>query len=309
LQIWRAVRANHLAATLSSLTMKFIKLLAHDKHPLATYFFEAVGEPIGTIVIAPAMAVAQNFYANFARYLSAAGYQVWTFDYRGTGESLDGSMRDVKANLTDWFELDYDAVLNEAAAVNPTLPLYVIGHSLGGQTAPLLPSRHLLTGLVNIAVGSGAMRHNQTSTRRIAPLLWYVLAPLLCRLFGYFPGSKIGVIGDIPKAALLEWRRWCLSPDYILGGEPRSREAYASAAFPVLALTFSDDELLLEAGSRMLHDAYAQGQVDYRLITPTAVDLKRIGHFGFFKPQCEAMLWPTVTKWLAARNAALHKEN
>jgi predicted alpha/beta hydrolase len=59
----------------------------------------------------------------------------------------------------------------------------------------------------------------------------------------------------------------------------------------------------------MLHDAYAQSQVDYRLITPAAVDLKRIGHFGFFKPQCEAMLWPTVTKWLAASNAALHKEN
>lgn len=289
--------------------MKFIRLAAHDKHALATYFFEAVGEPIGTIVIAPAMAVAQTFYQGFARYLSAAGYHVWTFDYRGMGESLDGSMRNVNASLTDWLELDYDAVLNEVAAINPRLPLYVVGHSLGGQTAPLLPSRHLITGLVNIAVGSGAMRHNQPSTRRMAPLLWYVLAPLLCRLFGYFPGSKIGVIGDIPTAAILQWRRWCLSPDYILGGEPRACNAYRSAAFPVLALSFADDELLLETGSRMLHDAYACGRVDYRLITPAAFDLKRIGHFGFFKSQCEATLWPTVTQWLAARNAAFNKEN
>jgi len=278
--------------------MKFTRLLAHDKHPLATYFFEAVGAPKGVIVIAPAMAVAQTFYAAFSRYLSTIGYHVWTFDYRGTGESLTGSMRDVEATLTDWCERDYDAIVCSAAALNPQLPCYAIGHSLGGQVTPLLPSRHLLKGLVNIAVGSGAKRHNHPSTRRIAPVLWYVLVPILCRLFGYFPGATIGVIGDIPKHAMLEWRRWCLSPDYILDGEPRARAAYTSAAFRVLALTFADDELLLEAGSRLLHDAYAQSPVDYRLITPAEVDLTRIGHFGFFKPQSEETLWPLVTEWL-----------
>ncbi len=79
-------------------------------------------------------------------------------------------------------------------------PLFALGHSLGGQATPLLPSADRLSGLVNIAVGSGAARHNQPRVRRSAPLLWYVLGPTLCPAFGYFPGNRIGLLGDIPAA-------------------------------------------------------------------------------------------------------------
>jgi predicted alpha/beta hydrolase len=253
------------------------------------------------VLIAPAMAVPQSFYAAFACYLAGCGFTVWTFDYRGTGESLRGSMRGAKADLTDWITLDYEAVIQHAAEALPGLPLFAVGHSFGGQCAPLLPSRDRLAGLINIAVGSGSRRHNTPRIRRTAPLLWYLLAPSLCPLFGYFPGARIGVIGDIPTGALYQWRRWCLTDEYILSGEPGAREAYASARYAVLALTFADDELLLEDGSLMLHAAYRQRPVDYRLVTPEQAGMTRIGHFGFFKQQSAATLWPLVSKWLEER--------
>ncbi len=59
-----------------------------------------------------------------------------------------------------------------------------------------------------------------------------------------------------------QWRRWCLSPDYLLGDEPAARPAYASATFPVLGLTFADDELLLESGALMVHEAYRNNAND-----------------------------------------------
>jgi predicted alpha/beta hydrolase len=68
-------------------------------------------------------------------------------------------------------------------------------------------------------------------------------------------------------------------------------------SYPVLALTFADDELLprpARAAARRLPSA----RVDYRLIEPARHGLKRIGHFGFFKPQCEMNLWPLVAEWL-----------
>lgn len=280
-----------------------VALSAHDGHVLAGYRFEAAGEVRGSVVIAPAMAVPQSFYAPFAEYLAAQGYAVWTFDYRGTGESRQGSMRGTKADLTDWVKRDYDAVVNVAADTHAGRPLFVVGHSLGGQTAPLLPSRERLAGLINIAVGSGSQRHITPRLRRTAPLLWYLLVPLLCPLFGYFPGARIGVVGDVPAGAMRQWRRWCLTPEYILSGEAGARAAYASASFPVLGLTFADDEMLLEAGSRLLHTAYSKHPPDYRVIEPAEFDLKRIGHFGFFKPQSEAALWPLVTKWMEERVA------
>ena len=281
--------------------MVSVTLVAHDGHALSGYRFDPAGTPKACVVIAPAMAVPQFFYATFAQHLAGQGYAVWTFDYRGTGESLQGSMRGAKGDLTDWYSRDYDAVINIAGDAHPGAPVFVIGHSFGGQSAPLLPSRERLAGLINIAVGSGAMRHNTPRIRRTAPLMWYVMAPILCPLFGYFPGSKIGVIGDIPTGAMFQWRRWCLTPDYILSGEPGAREAYASAVFPVLGLTFADDELLLEEGSRMLHAAYTKRPAEYRVISPGEFGLKRIGHFGFFKPQSEAALWPLVTKWMEQR--------
>lgn len=283
--------------------MNRITLSTSDGHTLAGCRFDPLNAPKASIVIAPAMAVPQSFYAPFAQYLAAQGYAVWTFDYRGTGESLNGSMRDVKADLTDWYSHDYDAVVNAAADAQAGVPVFAVGHSFGGQSAPLLPSRARLAGLINIAVGSGSLRHNTPRIRRTAPLMWHIMVPLLCPLFGYFPGARIGVIGNVPTGAMLQWRRWCLTPDYILSGEPGAREAYASAEFAVLGLTFADDELLLEEGSIMLHAAYRKRRPDYRLIAPGQFGLKRIGHSGFFKPQSEVALWPIVTAWIEEKTA------
>ncbi|MEQ1516979.1 MAG: alpha/beta fold hydrolase [Usitatibacteraceae bacterium] len=284
--------------------MNRVTLVANDGQALTGYRFDPMGPPKASVVIAPAMAVAQSFYLSFARYLASKGYAAWTFDYRSTGESLIGGMRGAKADLTDWWAHDYDSVINSAIDAHPAAPVFAVGHSFGGQCAPLLPSRARLAGLINIAVGSGSMRHNAPRIRRTAPLMWYVIAPALCPLFGYFPGGKIGVVGDIPTGAMFQWRRWCLTPDYILTGEPGAREAYASAEFPVLGLTFADDELLLEEGSRMLHAAYQQRTVDYRLIVPAQLGMKRIGHFGFFRPQSEGALWPMVTTWIEGKIAS-----
>lgn len=39
------------------------------------------------------------------------------------------------------------------------------------------------------------------------------------------------------------------------------------------------------------------------VIAPAQFGLKRIGHFGFFKPQSEAALWPIVTAWIEEKTA------
>jgi predicted alpha/beta hydrolase len=278
--------------------MQRIDFTATDGHTLAAHRFDPHGPVRGQVVIAAAMAVPQAFYAPFARFLAKRGYTTWTFDYRGIGESFTGPRRRLKADLGDWLRKDYDALLQRIAATSPHDPLFVVGHSFGGQVAPLLPSRERLAGVVNIAVGSGSSGHLRPRVRRSAPFLWHVLAPALCPVFGYFPGSRIGVVGDLPTGAMYQWRRWCLTPEYLLSGEPGAREAYATANYPVLALTFADDELLAEAGSRLLHEAYHKRQVDYRLIEPAQQGLRRIGHFGFFKQQCEMNLWPIVAEWL-----------
>lgn len=287
--------------------MNPVKLTVHaeDGYPLTAYRHDPVQALRAAVVIAPAMAVRQAFYRDFAIWLARQGFRVWSFDYRGIAESAAGPMRDCKADVSCWIERDFEAVVRHAAGEG--LPVFALGHSLGGQTAPLLPSAGRLAGLVNIAVGSGAVRHNQPRQRAGARLLWHVLVPLLCPLFGYFPGKRLGIVGDLPNGAIRQWRRWCLSPDYLLSGEAGAREAYARASYPVLALTFADDELLLSDGSRMLHDAYRSAEVDYRELQPAQFGLKRIGHFGFFRAEQEGVLWPLVSSWLLASIERRHE--
>ncbi len=244
------------------------------------------------------MAVQQLFYAAFAEYLATQGYRVWTFDYQGIGESKQGAMRACKATISTWINADYEAVVMQAGKDMSDLPLYVLGHSLGGLITPFLPSIKSISGIINIAIGSGATRHIQSRLQPVMPLLWHVLTPLLCPVFGYFPGSKIGVVGDVPQHAMFEWRRWCLNPEYLLDAAAGARPAYAAIQCPVLNLFFTDDELLLVSGGRFMNEAYTGTEVEFRTIEPADVNTDRIGHFGFFKARQQEALWPVVTNWL-----------
>jgi len=260
---------------------------------------------VAGVVIAPAMAVHQTFYASFAQYLAQQGFRVWTFDYHGVGDSRPNAMRACVADVSSWVCNDFNSVVKYASDELVGLPLFVLGHSIGGLITPLLPSVGHLSGVINIAVGSGAKRHLQPDKQRSTPWLWHLVSPVLCFIFGYFPGARIGLFGDIPRRAMTQWRGWCLNSDYLLGAEPAAKEAYAALSCPMLSLFFADDELLQESGARWLHGAYSQAQLEYRVINAADLGVSRIGHFGFFKSRQGLSLWPIVSDWLGQRSSTL----
>ncbi|GIX24196.1 MULTISPECIES: alpha/beta fold hydrolase [Caldimonas] len=249
------------------------------------------------VLIAPAMGVPQSFYEPFARWLAAQGFEAVSFDYRGIGESRPPGLRSLRgyqADLFDWVR-DFDAVIDTIVEAQPGLPLYVLGHSLGAQLPGLLRNRHRIAGLVSVAAGSGYWRDNAPSLRRVVPYFWHVIVPLATWLCGYFPGKRLRMVGDLPRGVILQWRRWCLHPRYHVGAEgPHVREAFEQVRFPVLALSFVDDEMMTERGTQVLLDCYANAPRRIERIAPQDVQARRIGHFGFFREQFESTLWPRV---------------
>ena len=69
------------------------------------------------------------------------------------------------------------------------------------------------------------------------------------------------------------------------------REKFEAARFPLVALSITDDELMTERGTRVLVDCYANAPRRVERIAPADVQVKRIGHFGFFKDQFKTSLW------------------
>jgi len=261
-------------------------------HTLASHWYSPAGAPCGVVLIAPAMGVPQHFYADFATWLAERGYLVVTFDYLGMGRSRQKPLRQLNVNILDWARYDCSAMLAAATEAAGTLPLYWIGHSVGAQILPLVSGHERLTRIITIAAGSGYWRENSPQIRRKAWLLWYGLAPVLTAMVGYFPGGRIGAVGDLPAGVIRQWRRWCLHPDYLVGveGEPM-RQAFAAVRTPLTSLSFTDDEMMSARNTESLHGFYTTAPKRMRRIAPKEVGADRIGHFGFFRNAFAPTLW------------------
>jgi predicted alpha/beta hydrolase len=269
-----------------------VTLCARDGYRLAARRYVPVGAPVrGVAVIAPAMGVPQRFYGAFARWLASKGVHVLTFDYRGMGDSRAGSLRALSADIMTWARLDASAALAEVRERAPGVPLLWFGHSLGGQLIPYVEGHEAIARAFVIAAGSGYWRDNADALRRRVWLFWWGAVPVLTPLFGYFPGRRIGMVGDLPKGVIAQWRSWCMHPEYLVGVVPDARARFAAVQVPITALSFTDDEMMSERGTRVLEGFFTGASVSALRLKPGALGVKRVGHFGFFRGVMRAPLW------------------
>jgi predicted alpha/beta hydrolase len=261
--------------------------------------FPAEGNAWGTVVLAGAMSVKQDFYAPAARYLARSGANVVTFDYAGVGRARVRSMRHLDIDVIDWARDDAGAALAAARAMGPSLPVGWLGHSLGGQILALVPGHEHVRAAVTVTAGSGYYKLNDSMPLQLR-FFWFGAMPVLTPLFGYFPGRRLRMVGDLPRNVARQWRRWCLHPDYLLCEGDGVRDAYARVASPILAYSFTDDVMINGRAVERMHAAFREASVEFRHVDPASVARKGIGHFGFFQLQSEPM-WHSMLAWLQGK--------
>lgn len=260
-----------------------------DGSRLAGRQFLPDGRPQGAVLVLPAMATPARFYAPLATWLAEQGYAVTTFDYRGFGDSLDGSMRDVDADVVTWAG-DAAAALDDTLEVSAGLPVTLLGHSLGGQFLPWLDHSRVAR-VVTIAAGVGSFAHaDRTLVNRV---LSHTLMPLSIAVAGYFPGRRLRVFGDLPAGVMKQWVQWCRDPEYAAGVVPGLAERYAAVTTPIASVEFTDDELVTERAHEVLLAQHSSSPVTRHRHTPADLGVERIGHHGFFRSGNED-LWKKV---------------
>ncbi|KFZ31649.1 hypothetical protein IDSA_02870 [Pseudidiomarina salinarum] len=254
----------------------------------------SAADPNEVIIMAPAMAVPQTYYYRFCSWLASQGFEVYSFDYFGIGASREQPLRQVKTTLTDWAYHDCPAVIDYVYRQHPQARLTWLAHSVGGQIFGLIPNNHHIDRMITVASGTGFWRDNTRQLKPRAWVLWHLIVPWLVPLCGYFPGGRLGIVGDVPGPAMQQWRRWCLHPDYLVGVEGEAARAkFATVSTPITSLSFSDDELLTQRNIHHLHDFYTNAPQQRVLLTPDDFGLSRIGHFGVFSRGC-AGIWPKL---------------
>ena len=139
--------------------------------------------PKAVVVLAHGLHEHSGRYAHVAQRLVDAGYAVHTLDHEGHGKSSGtkgnvGSM----AGVLD----DFDHVRRQAEAAHPGLPVFVLGHSMGGLIALDYLVSKGQQGLAGVAVSGPAVDTSSAGgvQLKLAPLVGRIAPNLGVLLLG-----------------------------------------------------------------------------------------------------------------------------
>ena len=274
---------------LSSQTVFMIE----DHHWLTGEWIEA-GRPVAAAVIHPAIGVLASYYRAFATWLAREhNVTVLIYDYRDMGLSAGVPIRDSKATMADWGVQDQSAALDHVAHRFPNLPIWTIGHWLGGLCLAFQRQANRVTRHIAIASGPSHWTTHPWWYMPIAAFFWFVAGPITTALLGYLPDKILGVGASLPAGVFWQWRRWCITRGFHRcdWGTAMPNPDPASVTAEINLIGISDDALIPPARVKRLARFYPSAAIHYKTLKPEAAGLKKIGHIGFFARRNQAA-WP-----------------
>jgi acylglycerol lipase len=113
-------------------------------------------DPTGVLLICHGLGEHSGRYGHVEDALVPDGWAVYGLDHRGHGRS--GGRRAHLDDYGDWLA-DFDAFRRHVAARHPGLPVFLLGHSMGGQIALAYALQHG-TGLRGLVLSAPALASN-----------------------------------------------------------------------------------------------------------------------------------------------------
>jgi predicted alpha/beta hydrolase len=223
---------------------EIINLTFPDQTTSQIEVFGQVESPTQAIVILmPAMAVSSKYYKIFAEYLAnQLNVLAVTTDLRGLGNSSIRVSKKIDFGYQNLIE-DYTLIIQTLQQKYPHQPIYLLGHSLGGQIACLLSTHKTLNikGLVLIACASNYYQQ-WNGFNRLTYGGFLRVARLTASMLGYFPGKKMGFGGTEAKTLIQDWSYMGLFGKYKIKNSSLDYEKkLAETSLPILAIEIQND--------------------------------------------------------------------
>lgn len=275
-----------------------ITIATADGVPLGALLFEPAAAPRAVVQLNPATGAARRYYEPFARYLAENGFAVCLWDYRGGAHSRPVPLAQATYRFADYGARDMPAVLDYLETRYPGRPLLLVGHSVGGQQVGFMPNAHKLHGLVAVATSVGYWGFMPLGYRLKAHVYFHLFSPLSHWLLGYSAGRRLRMMEDLPCGVVDDWRRWCSVPDYFF--DPRFAaglppHCFGALPFPVAVFWATDDPISnARSVPRFWQHVGSPAGIALHRLTPAALGVRAIGHFGFFRRYLQGTFWPLV---------------
>ncbi|GIX39920.1 MAG: hypothetical protein KatS3mg128_0969 [Silanimonas sp.] len=253
--------------------------------PTPPLLVEPAVPPRAALLWLPALGVPARKYRPLAVALAARGILCAVHEWRGTGDCPRRPGRGRDWGYREWLEEDIPGSAAALAARAPELPRLLDGHSIGGQMALLAAALGSpAAGLVVAASGVPDWRCFPRWSERLAVAGFALVLPLLTRLFGHYPGDRLGFAGREAGQLMRDWAQTVRTGRYAgLRGLPDDLEArLARLDTPLLGLGFCDDWLVPEASWAAL-----VGKTRARTVTLQCFDAESLGvapdHFAWLR--------------------------
>ncbi|MGK2878881.1 MAG: alpha/beta hydrolase family protein [Solirubrobacterales bacterium] len=235
------------------------------------------------IILLAAMGTPAKYYDRFAKGLLDRGHPVVRVRWRD--EDRDFPINNPDYGYAELAEVDAPAAVRWTRERFGADPI-VLGHSLGGQIASISAAGSgPLAGIAVIASG--------TNYWRGSGMRWAlgvgavsVVAPLIVRVFGYWPGGRLGFGGRQAATVMRDWAR--------LGRTGRFEPAHAKTDLegslkdyegPLLSLTVSGDFYVSKGATESLLTKMTGAQIERRHWKPEKHSHR--GHFGWTRADLE----------------------
>ncbi|MBB3227148.1 putative alpha/beta hydrolase [Luteibacter sp. Sphag1AF] len=240
-----------------------------------------------------AMGIAARHYEPLARALASRGVTVGLHEWRGIGSSDHRASRWDNWGYRELLAVDLPASRRALTQGTAHLPLYVGGHSLGGQLACLMASLgEPVAGIALVASGAPYWRNFSTNVG-----LAYVAAPMLAAICGYLPGRRIGFGGREARGVISDWARTGRTGRYAARGVAVDMEAaLRRQTSPILGIRLADDWLAPASSLDYLLDKMPLAARDTAVLDADDLGGQKADHFAWMKaPEAIAA---RIARWI-----------
>ena len=270
-----------------------VQFNATDGYVLTGVLYQPPTQPKARIIVCGATGVPQLFYRRFAEYVTHFGYQILTFDYRGVGKSAPEHLKGFDMSYLDWGSLDLNGAID--FQYQDDVPLFIVGHSYGGQALGLTQNHHKVEAMYCFGTGAGWAGYMPFREKFKVSVMWNIIFPPMVAVSGYLPWSKLNMGADLPLGVYKQWRRWCKNPTYFFADPELHalKDQYAQIKCPIYAVSALDDDWALPKSRQAFMQHYRNADMHFIDIKAKDFGMKQIGHMGYFRQGSEK-IWDQI---------------
>ncbi|MDJ0842215.1 MAG: alpha/beta fold hydrolase [Acidobacteriota bacterium] len=229
-----------------------------------------------------AMGVRAKLYHAVGREAARRGLIFATADPRGHGSSSQKASRNCNFGYVDMLA-DIHAAVTALGRRFPNRPIYLAGHSLGGQLSCLYASSHgdRVAGVVLVAACSVYWRCYWGGLALRSFLT--VMDPILL-VWGYFPGQSLGFAHQEARGVMRDWAYQSRTGKYRLAGSSNDYERLLNQMqLPLMVLNVKGDFFAPPAAVNHLCAKMGKAQITRETLQVSGESDGRSVHFSWAK--------------------------